>query len=198
MNLLQLLSPSALGGPADYDGLDNYWESVFSFGLVPLVLVGVACAGSSQRPRVRGWVVLVVLSVWFAGGRQLGLFHVLYRFLPGLCWFRVPARSLFLTSLGMAILAGFGLEVLRGRLVAAGHWRCFAIRLAKTALVVIWPSLAGEAGRALSASRVRQRKARGVSTPAEGATDRPRLVEPSAPQTIRGPPARRPRRRPDR
>ena len=137
VNLLQLLSPGALGGPADYDGIDNFWESVFSFGLVPLVLVGVAWAGASQRPRVRGWAALVLLSVWFAGGRQLGLFHVLYRTLPGLSWFRVPARSLFLTSLGMAILAGFGLEVLRGRLVAARHWRRFAFRLTRATLVVL-------------------------------------------------------------
>ena len=70
-------------------------------------------------------------------GRQLGLFHVLYRILPGLNWFRVPARSLFLTSLGMAILAGFGLEVLRRRLVGASPWRWFAFRLARTACVVV-------------------------------------------------------------
>jgi hypothetical protein len=136
-NLLQLLSPSALGGPADYDGVDNYWESVFSFGLIPLVLVGVALAAASQRPRVRGWAVLVLLSVWFAGGRQLGLYHILYRTLPGLNWFRVPARSLFLTSLGVAILAGFGLEVLRRRLVGARPWRWFSFRLARTACVVV-------------------------------------------------------------
>ena len=32
-NLLQLLSPTALGGPADYFGDDNYWETLFSIGL---------------------------------------------------------------------------------------------------------------------------------------------------------------------
>ncbi|MGC8643894.1 MAG: hypothetical protein ACP5XB_28880, partial [Isosphaeraceae bacterium] len=137
VNLLQLLSPGALGGPADYDGIDNYWESVLSFGLIPLVLAAVARAGSSERPRVRGWAVLALLSIWFAAGRQLGLFHVLYRLLPGLSWFRVPARSLFLSSLGMAILGGFGLEHLRGRLVAACEWRRFAFRLMRGAVVVL-------------------------------------------------------------
>jgi hypothetical protein len=134
---LQLLSPGALGGPADYFGDDNYWESVLSFGLVPLILSAVALATFPNRPQVRSWVILVLLSVWFAGGRQLGLFHVLYRLLPGLSWFRVPARSLFLTSVGMAMLAGFGLEALRGRLAEVRRWRGFAIRLGSTTVVVI-------------------------------------------------------------
>lgn len=137
VSLFQLLSPQALEGPADFDGIDNYWESVFSFGLIPLVLVGVAGAGAAHRPRVQGWAVLVLLSIWFAAGRQLGLFHLLYRFLPGLSWFRVPARSLFLTSLGMAILAGFGMEILRSRLVTASHWRRFASRLARAAAMAL-------------------------------------------------------------
>ena len=137
VNLLQLLSPTALGGPADFAGVDNYWEAVLSFGLIPLVLVGVACTAASRRPRVRGWALLVLISVWFAGGRQFGLFPLLYRTLPGLAWFRVPARSLFLTSLGMAILAGFGLEVLRSRLVTVTRWRRFASRLLRAGLVVL-------------------------------------------------------------
>ena len=36
LNAFQLLSPDALGGPADYFGDDNYWETVFAIGLVPL------------------------------------------------------------------------------------------------------------------------------------------------------------------
>ena len=47
---LQLLWPLAMGGPADYFGEDNYWESVVSFGLIPLVLIGI---GSSQRRSTR-------------------------------------------------------------------------------------------------------------------------------------------------
>ena len=70
--------PEALGGPADYFGDDNYWESVLSFGLIPLVLIAVAAVASPDRSRVRGWLILVVLSLWFAAGRQLGLCNVLY------------------------------------------------------------------------------------------------------------------------
>ena len=54
-----------------------------------------------------------------------------------LSWFRVPARSLFLTSLGVAMLTGFGLETLRQRLIEVARWRRFAWRLAKIAGVVV-------------------------------------------------------------
>ena len=54
VNGLQLLSMEALGGPADYLGVDNFWESVLSFGLVPLVLIVVAAVSSSERSRGRG------------------------------------------------------------------------------------------------------------------------------------------------
>ena len=80
INAFQLLSPDALGGPADYFGDDNYWESLCSFGLIPLVLIATAAVGLStsiESPRLaRCWSCF---SLWFAGGRQLGLFGLLYR-----------------------------------------------------------------------------------------------------------------------
>ena len=137
VNGLQLLSGEALGGPSDYFGADNFWESVLSFGLVPLVLVVAAVMSSPARTRVRGWIILVVLSLWFAAGRSLGLCTLVYWVVPGLSWFRVPARSLFLTSLGVAMLAGFGLETLRGRVSEPERWRRFALRLGKAAGMVL-------------------------------------------------------------
>ena len=86
VNLLsgfQLLTPGALGGPADYFGVDNYWESVLSIGLAPLVLLGVAVVAMRQRGKARGWVVLVALSVWFATGRQFSIFGLLNWLLTG-------------------------------------------------------------------------------------------------------------------
>ncbi len=137
VNGFQLLSETALGSPADYFGFDNFWESVLSFGLIALVLLVAAAVSCSARSRVRGWLILVLLSVWFAAGRQLGLCGLLYGAVPGLSWFRVPARSLFLTSLGAAMLAGYGLETLRGRLTELTRWRRFALRLGKMALLVL-------------------------------------------------------------
>jgi hypothetical protein len=125
LNAFQLLSPRALGGPADYFGNDNYWETVLSIGLVPLVLLVAAIRWHPDRKQVRGWLALVALAVWFAGGRHLGLYPLLYYVVPGMSWFRVPARSLFLANLGAALLVGLGAESLWARMTPQS-WRRFA------------------------------------------------------------------------
>jgi hypothetical protein len=137
INGFQLLAPGALGGPADYFGVDNYWELVLSMGLVPLVLLVVAVVALRRRANVQAWLALVVLSVWFAAGRQFGFFALCYWHLPGMSWFRVPARSLFLASLGAAMLAGYGLEGLQTRLADGNRWRRFARRAGAVVLVVV-------------------------------------------------------------
>ena len=117
VNLLQLLDPFALGRPSDYRGHDNYWESVVSIGLAPLVLAFIGLYRYRDRSVAKelGWLVLV--SLVFAGGRRLGLYSLAYAVLPGMDRFRVPSRSLFLASLGGSLLAGAGLnELLLGGL----------------------------------------------------------------------------------
>ncbi|MFO0888564.1 MAG: hypothetical protein U0790_05380 [Isosphaeraceae bacterium] len=138
---LQLLSPWALGGPADYFGPDNLWETLFSFCLIPFVLIiaGVRAslepAGGRGPSNIRGWVMLALFSAWFAGGPSLGLYTGLHTVVPGIGLFRVPARSLFLTSLAAAILAGFGLDALLAR--TSHQWRRFGIRLARVGALAI-------------------------------------------------------------
>ncbi len=113
LNLFQLLSPTALGGPADYLGHDNYWETVLAFGWVALVLAVIAASHAPWRDAVRPWIALALLTFVFAGGKRLGFFAILYEVVPGMNRFRVPARSLFVTSLAVAVLAGHGVETLR-------------------------------------------------------------------------------------
>ncbi len=137
LNGLQLLSVEALGGPADYLGVDNFWESVLAYGLIALVLSVVAMISSPRRRPVRGWTLLAVLSIWFAAGRQSAIYHVLCSVLPALAWFRVPARSLFLASLAVAMLSGFGVETLRSALVERAPWRGFAARLLRAGGAVL-------------------------------------------------------------
>ena len=115
INALQLFHPFALGGPADYFGPENYWETVVSIGLAPLVLAGVGATWTVDRRRVRGWWILVVAATVFASGRKLGLFALMYETIPGMDRFRVPSRSLFLANLGAAVLVGFGVEALGNR-----------------------------------------------------------------------------------
>jgi hypothetical protein len=113
LNLLQLVSPRALGGPADYIGHVSYWEALLSFGWVVLVLAAVAVIAAPRRNEVRGWVVLTVGTIVFAAGSWLGLAKALSVAVPGMDRFRAPSRSLFLASLGAAILAGLGAGALR-------------------------------------------------------------------------------------
>jgi len=148
----QLLSPRALGGPHDYLGEDNYWETLLAFGLAPMLL-GLAGLARRDGARPWGWLALVLVSIWFAAGRDLGLYRLLYWSIPALRWFRVPARALFLASLGVAMLAAHGQESLRGNLAASSSWRRFSGRLGWFSLVVAGVLVAlGEAcpGPALS------------------------------------------------
>jgi hypothetical protein len=119
VNLWQLVSPEAVGGPADYDGYDNSWETMLSFGMAPLALALAAILLRWDQPTVRGWAILAGLTLWVAGGYKLGLQALLHHLVPGASFFRAPARSLFLTSLGVALLAGFGVDALRSAL----DWR---------------------------------------------------------------------------
>jgi hypothetical protein len=110
LNLLQLLSPNALGRPADYFGHDNYWESVVSIGWVSLVLAMVGVWRSPMRRAVKGWAALACGALLFAAGWRFGLFALFYQVIPGMDRFRVPARALFLAQLGGSMLAGLGAD----------------------------------------------------------------------------------------
>ncbi len=127
LNAFQLLSPSALGGPTDYFGDDNYWETLCSLGLVPLVLVSIGVFRHPDRRLARGWTALAGLAVLFACGRAGGLYPLCYAFVPGMSAFRVPARSLFLANLAGSVLAGLGMETLLSRMEQRGDWRRFAL-----------------------------------------------------------------------
>lgn len=149
-NLLQLLDPAALGGPADYFGRVSYWEVLLSFGWIPLVLAVVATAAARDRGEVRGWAALAVAAIVFAAGPGLGLFTVLYAIVPGMGQFRVPARAMFLASLAVAMLAGLGFQTLvrgdrRLRRWVANRYRRAAVAIA--GLVILAAILGSGGGR---------------------------------------------------
>jgi hypothetical protein len=122
INLMQLLGPDALGGPAEFIGDGNYWETVLSLGLVPLVLGAIAVVWHPQRTLVSGWAALVLVAVLFAAGHRLGAFPVLFALVPGMNRFRAPARALFLANLGAAVLSGLGVETLLRSEPGDGLW----------------------------------------------------------------------------
>ncbi len=147
LNAFQLLSPTALGGPADYIGDDNYWETVCSIGLAPLVLALIGAMRHPDRRLVSGWIALAALAVVFACGRALGLYSLCYAIIPGFDLMRVPARSLFLANLAGAVLAGLGVQTLQARMAGVVAWRRAAWRLGAVGLIAIGALLAIERGR---------------------------------------------------
>jgi hypothetical protein len=132
LNLFQLVSPFALGKPHDYIGHDNYWETLLSVGLLPLVLAAVGAARHRDRALSRGWLVLAVACLVFACGRRLGLYTLAHALLPGMNRFRVPARTLFLASLGASVLAGLGLDTLLARGTGLSEWERVRDRVRRT------------------------------------------------------------------
>jgi hypothetical protein len=116
-HLAQFALPEVLLGRSNGDA---YWgrhatspvEACAYVGVVPLVL---ACVGFLAAPRDRTftpWRLIVPLTLvvatmpaWWPDG-----FLVLLQ-VPGLGWFRAPARYTLLTSLGLALLARRGLDL---------------------------------------------------------------------------------------
>ncbi|MDE2855296.1 MAG: YfhO family protein [Chloroflexota bacterium] len=107
------LPPDLLGRALlpSYDG-QLFGEYVGTIGVIGL---GLALWGIAARPRFCGrkwiWLSLAALGLLLA----LGNHNPLYRLLddwPPLNYFRAPARFLSLFTLGMAMLAGLGVESL--------------------------------------------------------------------------------------
>jgi hypothetical protein len=125
---------------------DTYWgrygtlsgEACAYAGIVVWIL---AFVGAMAKPRLRGlglWPVIVPLSLllatmpgWWSDG-----FYLLMQ-LPGLGWFRAPARYTLLTSLGLALLAGRGLD---HSIPPRQFWVGFATAIAFGAFAWYWSS----------------------------------------------------------
>ena len=97
--------------------LPSYTGHTFSeyVAFVPITALLLAVVGAWQwrhSPLARLGCVLSGLGLWLALGRFGGL-YLLLAHLPGFNLFRVPARWLVLYALGVALLAGYGWQMIR-------------------------------------------------------------------------------------
>ena len=107
--------------------------AAFALGLVRVLAAGLSpspSAGWVRRCReawisfwsARGdrrmgaYVVVSIVATWAALGPAWGLYTVFYRLFPGFDFIRVPSRLTLLSLLGLAVVAGFGVQKL-GRVV---------------------------------------------------------------------------------
>jgi hypothetical protein len=131
-HLAQFALPEVfLGRPAGLG--DAYWnshqttadEACAYVGVVPIIL---ACVGAVARPRPRilnVWLVVIAVALVLATMPRWSpdLYMQVLR-LPGIGWFRAPARYTLLASLGLTLLAGRGLDQV---IVPRRFWAGFAL-----------------------------------------------------------------------
>ena len=114
-DLLLFLDPDAFGTPLgggfrQVPGEANlYWESLAYVGLVPLLLAPVTFFRRERRGTAILLGGLAACGVFLALGRHSPLYRALFAVLPGLDLFRVPQRWLFVTALGLVLLAALAL-----------------------------------------------------------------------------------------
>jgi hypothetical protein len=116
----QLLFPYIFGGFVNpftksvLPGIDRgggLTEATGFVGLVPLLLAGLGWALNRRRRVVDFWLVVAVLTVLLAAGKETPLCALLFR-VPIYNKFRILARHFFEFSLAIAVLSGFGVVAL--------------------------------------------------------------------------------------
>jgi hypothetical protein len=114
----QAVSFSLYPGALLHSLLPAFADSPFSeyvayIGILPLLLAVLAVWRRRHSLQAPFLIFLASLGLFLALGVYNPLYYLLYRLVPGFALFRVPARWLYLYVVGMALLAGLGLEELR-------------------------------------------------------------------------------------
>lgn len=94
------------------------YPGLLTLGLAAALWPGLLAAARSGGIR-RQWpaialAVLILIGMILALGSYTPFYRPAYALLPGLRWVRTPARLWFFVTLGLAILAAYGLEVWEG------------------------------------------------------------------------------------
>lgn len=108
-SLLQLIDPFVWGNPNQYTGPGTfYWEAICSFGCLPLLLAIVGVLSSFQQRIVIRLTLIGLIAFLLAFGPALPFYKLFYQLIPGASMFRIPGRQLWICTLVVAMLAGFG------------------------------------------------------------------------------------------
>lgn len=109
--LIAFLFPNFLGNPVSgYIGLPFFEEHHAYIGLLPLLAAGLAWHRRKEK-HVIFFLILAGVSLLLALGNQTPL-YLLLRYVPGFDLFRIPARWLLVVTLALAVLSGYGIDVL--------------------------------------------------------------------------------------
>lgn len=142
-DLFDFQSHPATGGTIFW-GIKNYVEAGAYVGILPMVLALIALIfvsrfnradpQSPQRSQVFLFGILALISLLFAFGTPL--YAILFYGAPGFDQLHTPFRWIYPFTISMAVLAGFGAEILASRLTqGAGGTRERTWRLLTGALL---------------------------------------------------------------
>ena len=114
-DLLNFLSPYANGDIADstYRGEGIFWENYGYVGAATFVLAGWALIRGLRRPRVLLIFAIAVGSMALVLGLHTPIYHLAWKYMPGMGKFRFPTRFLVVVELAIALLGALGLGLLR-------------------------------------------------------------------------------------
>ncbi len=133
-NLAYYVHPTIFGSYAEnnYFGHDHYYEVCGYAGGLTLILAALALFSARAPPRYRWYFVFLVAFGLFMALAKYNPLYELLPAVPGFNLFRAPGRYVLLTTLGLAMLAGGGLQSLAGT-----DRRRQARRLGQLCLVVL-------------------------------------------------------------
>ncbi|MEW6097498.1 MAG: YfhO family protein [bacterium] len=93
-----------------------FWENCGYVGVFTLILAFLGLIFFFlKRSEVRFFAILGLFSILLVFGKYTPVYKFLWNYLPGLKFFRFPNRFLLLTSFSLCILAGFGIQWIRGQ-----------------------------------------------------------------------------------
>jgi hypothetical protein len=111
LRMLSFLFPNFLGNPViGYKGQPFFVEHHGYIGILPLILSALAW-GKRRNREARFFGFLALVSILLAVGNANPMYRLLVH-VPVYNYFRIPARWLYILTLSLSILAGFGLDYL--------------------------------------------------------------------------------------
>jgi hypothetical protein len=120
-----------------------FTEYVAYVGILPLLLTFLAIWRRRHDGQARFFIALALTGLFLAIGVYNPIYYALYRLVPGFGLFRVPARWLYLYTVGMAFLAGFGFQELASlsRKLGRPDKRCLAAGASLGLVVLVLSAL---------------------------------------------------------
>ncbi|MBN2384108.1 YfhO family protein [bacterium] len=100
----------------------DYWEMSCYLGVLAIMLILVGLLFSRDRHLVFCFALISLFAITVLTGKYSPLYHAYFSCLPGISFFRIPARCLILLVLSASVLAGLGVQYLLEKPLSRKHY----------------------------------------------------------------------------